>query len=189
MIRAIHFTERSFAFYPSEEPDKDLDRITQCRYEDAVEDMRDWLTSTLQRDMEVNNLSGASAIIHLPNEDLTVSVGSPDGVLPEMFQTPIGQIDAYTYNAIVKEENPIKEVFDFISFTIGTMLTSLGGPMQEKSQPILTEALLEEYKWHDPLHLHRMQMVLYDIVGFLKGEPFLNWSEVSQKQKANNSPQ
>ena len=162
--------ENALPFYQSEAREVEKDEKTLEFYDEAVNEAERWLEGVLRRDILENGYDEVSAVLHLPLGDVSVEedisltrdvnpflTRSACGGKPEVFHTPIGVFDLYTYNAIVWESgNPVRELFEYFDGIIITMRGTLAFALDERNQHLITSELLREYKWYDVLGLHRM---------------------------------
>lgn len=166
----MNLIEKALPFYQSEAREAGQDEKTLGYYREAVNEVESWLKSVLRRDILENGYSSVKAVIHLPSGDLVVETSAADacgeaplyfahsrGGTPEVFHTPIGDFDAYTYNALIWEQgNPVRQLFKYFDGIITSMRCSLSHALEEQNQRLITDGMLREYRWYDVLGLHRM---------------------------------
>ena len=138
-------------------------------YKAAREEIRQWLEEVIRR--EVNEKGGAvlSATLFLPMESLTVRALGSGPRCPEMFYTPIGIMDEYVYNEILKDGNPVKQLFDFIHEACYAFEMTLVFTTQEAGRTLITEDLLSKLGWKDPLGIHKLFPLMHEYEAFMSG--------------------
>lgn len=172
MGKVKNFIDGSMIFYLSEEPIEEYDNLTLGLYDAAVEEVRQCLKDILLRDVRENGYARAMATLHMPLGDVTVSVdcqGVLESKAQEVFTMPIGSMDCFTYAEVIREGTPIKMMLDFIYATCMGIDVTLERPVREEGTVLITEELLRLCHWCDPLGLHRMVPLVYEIGDCLKG--------------------
>ena len=143
-------------------------------YQEAREELKSWLKDVLTREIKTDGkYAGTSATIYLPMRDLTVEVLSAGPVRIELFHTPIGVIDRYTYDAIREEEgNPVKELLDFLYKTYNDWKSQLSYATREDEFSLVTKELMGLWGWKDPLELYRIFPMMYGYDEFISGKMY-----------------
>lgn len=170
MSKIDDFTKDPLVFYISEEPIEEYDKRTFELYNAVLEEMRLWLQGVLDRDIAENAYCRASVTLYMPLGDLTVSSEGTGVVHPEVFLTPIGRMDKFTYEAITGEaDNPVKKFLDWLYAAINLIDITIEGAAREEGFSLITGELLDLCHWIDPLGLRLMTPVVHSFEEFMSG--------------------
>ncbi len=184
------FVKNELLIYEGEKEDE-LDAAIMGDYAAAVADVERWLRSVLAREMVEGGYDEVGVSLTLPLETLTVTMRSESDAFlaenvpatyfpkactagkgkPEMFLTPIGDMDFYTYKAVTEEEgNPVKLLYRHMGFMMLNAHVMLSMPLHD-SLPLGLRSgeLMREHNLQDVLNLHNMDLLLHGIVDFLDG--------------------
>ena len=154
-------------------------------YHRAVADIKSWLYAVLCRELAKEGYASVSVSLELPLETLTLSVnnealsssscgfpetGGEKKASPELYQTPLGIMDYYTYQAITGEENnPVLKFFRHLVGLLNRMHMMVG------SDSMLNADLLQEHGIKDYLQLYRKDTVWRKLYDFFQPEFFFGY--------------
>lgn len=165
------FTE-ALTVYEDEQPDTKIDTQAVMSYCRAKVSCEEWLRSLLLTELEQNTAyDSASCILRLPNEDLEITVSVKSSTrdesvwgtrTPELINTPIGMLDEWIMTHLHEiKDNPIKLLYSHLR-----VLDHHIHNLLLKTEPILNDEILDEANIQDPLHIHKMDSILWDIDSF-----------------------
>lgn len=162
--------------------DDEVSGANLYRYNCGLLDIKRWLRSVLTRELSESNYEAARVILHLPLEDLEVRVGTEIDVklaevlpydynkiscsagqvfekgTPELLSTLLGEMDIYTYKAILEDKNnPVRLLYQYFISMIEKAHQITG------SSGVLNRAILKEHKLQDDLMLYRMDSILHSV--------------------------
>ena len=161
------FRDDAVLFYWGSSPSREHDKRTLKLYHEALDEVSSWLKDILEREVREKGLGGASARIYFP-EDLVVRVEGTGRGYPETFKTPVGEIDEYTYKAIIRTpDNPAKKLLDYLKEGSYAFEVSIADACRERGCTMITKELMQACNLQDPLHLHRMFPMLYEYEKFM----------------------
>lgn len=185
------FTE-VLALYEGEAEEQINDACMEAYYK-AVDAVRLWIRLVEQVDLLESNYMESIAVLHLPTDDIRISVSARailasdvdvDGakaIVPEiegydlgyeeLLGTPIGEMGFHTLQKILEiEDNPVKILYLHFQDLLHCIHNMLSMPLHDELPPdtILTEELLAEHGIQDVLEVHKMDKILFNVEDFFK---------------------
>lgn len=165
------FTE-ALTIYEDEGPDTKIDTQAIMAYSRAVTYCKEWIRSLLLTELEQNTTyDTARCVLKLPDKDIEIAVsvkysdkdeGFWGTCTPELINTPIGLMDEWTLTHLHEiKDNPIQLFYSHLgalTHHIHNLLTD--------AYPVLNDEILSENNIQDPLHLHKMDTILWNIDEF-----------------------
>ncbi|MCM1217806.1 MAG: hypothetical protein NC548_25220 [Lachnospiraceae bacterium] len=183
--------------YLADDPIAEEDEEIKKYYRLALEEVRDYLTSVLEKEVEEKGYAGAEVSLLLPLGNMDIRVGEPSGVseggqpiegsnVPDIIYTPIGKMDTYTYTAIITdEENPVRILYDYC---FGNFYRSVHGTLEGQpwyKEGYLSFEVLKYYcsiKFNDPLNLYKFDSLWHDLDKFFSRGIGRHDEEVADKE-------
>jgi len=177
------------------EAEEQSDKLCLDAYYKAVDAVRIWLRLVELLDMTEARYMESVAVLHLPDDDITVSVSTRaildtnqsrgsskdfNAVIEgfdigwrDLLVTPIGEMSDVTLKHVLGvADNPVMLLYRHLGDLLHLIHNILSMPLHDQipANVLLTEELLREHGIQDVLGVYKMDKVLFDIDSFFESQ-------------------